>query len=104
MVRGATELSGLRDIKTVHSSKKRSLLRVQSSAYLDLYMLQKEKDRLKKELYILNKRKKNIRKKLDETNTEMEKVKNTEERREEADPEGFKKTIEKDWKTMSIKY
>ena len=46
MVRSATEISSLRDIRTMHSSKKRSIPRVQSSAYLDLYMLRKEKDRL----------------------------------------------------------
>jgi hypothetical protein len=48
MVRGITELSGLREIRTMTSSKKRSIPRVQSSAYLDLYMLKKEKDRIEK--------------------------------------------------------
>jgi len=104
MVRGVTELSGLRDIRTMHSSKKRSIPRVQSSAYLDLYMLRKEKDRIEKEVYILDKRKKGMQKRLDEINTEMDKLEKTETIKLEATPEGFKKPSGKDWKTMSLKY
>ena len=66
MVRSATEISSLRDIRTMHSSKKRSIPRIQSSAYLDLYMLRKEKDRLEKESGILNKRNKSVQKRIDE--------------------------------------
>lgn len=104
MLRGATELSGLRDIRTMHSSKKRSVPRVQSSAYLDLYMLHKERDRLEKEIYILQKRKGGIQKRLDEINIEMEKLEKTEAIRQEANPEGLKKPSGKNWKTMPLKY
>ena len=62
----------------MHSSGKRSIPRVQSSTYLDLYMLRKEKDRLEKEIYILDKRKKDILKKLDEVNKEMDKLQKVE--------------------------
>ncbi len=104
MVRGVTELSGLREIRTMHSSRKRSISRVQSSAYLDLYMLRKEKDRLEKEVYILDKRKKSMQKRLSEIDTEMEKLEEQEATKRQADPEGFKKPPAKDWKTMSLKY
>jgi uncharacterized membrane protein YgaE (UPF0421/DUF939 family) len=104
MVRGATEISGLRDIRTMHSSKKRSIPRVQSSAYLDLYMLRKEKDRLEKEVYILDKRKNGIQKRLDEINTEMEKLEKAEAMRREANPEGLKKSSRRGWKTMTLRY
>jgi len=104
MVRGATELSGLREIKTMHSSKKRSIPRVQSSAYLDLYMLRKEKDRLEKEVCILDKRRKSIQKRLDEINTEMEKLEKIEARKVEANLETSTKPSGKDWKTMALKY
>jgi len=104
MVRGATELSGLREIRTMHSSKKRSIPRVQSSSYLDLYVLRKEKDRLEKEVYILDKREKNMQKRLAEIDTEMQKLEKPEVRRRQADPEGFKKPPAKDWKTMPLKY
>lgn len=104
MVRGYTELSGLRDIRTMHSAKKRLIPRVQSSAYLDLYMLNKEKDRLEKEFYILEKREKNIQKRLDEINTEMDMLKKAEALKRQTTPEGFKKPSEKEWKTMPLKY
>jgi predicted nucleic acid-binding Zn-ribbon protein len=104
MVRGATEISGLREIRTMHSSKRRSIPRVQSSAYLDLYMLRKEKDRIEKEVYILDKRKKGMQKRLDEINTEMDKLEKAEAMKREAIPEGFKKSSGKDWKKMPLKY
>jgi len=104
MSRGSTELSGLRDIKTMLRSKKRSLPRVQSSAYLDLYMLRKEKDRLEKEIYIMEKRKEAIEKRLDEINTEMDKLVKAEAVKQQANPEESKRSSEKNWKTMSLKY
>ncbi len=104
MLRGVTELSGLREIRTMHSSKKRSIPRVQSSAYLDLYMLRKEKDRLEKEVYILDKRKKGMQKRLDEIDVEMERLEKAEAKSRQDNPQGFKKPSGKDWKTMPLKY
>lgn len=104
MVKGVTELSGLREIRTLHSAKKRSIPRVQSSTYLDLYMLKKEKDRLEKEIYVLDKRKKSMQKRLDEIDAEMKKLEEAEPRRSQANPQGFKKPSAKDWKTIAIKY
>jgi hypothetical protein len=104
MVRSATELSGLREIRTMHSSKKRSIPRVQSSAHLDLYMLRKEKDRLEKEVCILDKRRKGIQKRLDEISAEMERLEKTEARRTEANLEKSTKPSGKDWKTMALNY
>ena len=104
MVRGATELSGLREIRTMHSSKKRSIPRVQSSAYLDLYMLRKEKDRLEKEVYILDKRKKGMQKRLNEIDVEMERLEKAEAKGRQDNPYLFKKPSGKDWKTMPLKY
>ena len=48
-MRDVDSLKGLHAVRTMQSSKKRSIPRIQSSAYLDLFMLQKEKDRLIKE-------------------------------------------------------
>jgi len=104
MVRGATELSGLREIRTMHSSQKRSIPRAQSSVYLDMYMLRKEKERLEKKACILDKRKKAIQKRLDEINAEMDKLQKTEARRPERNPKSFEKPSGKDWKTMALNY
>ncbi len=104
MPRGVSDISGLRNVRSMHSTGKRSIPRVQSSAYLDLYMLRKEKDRLEKEVYILDKRKNGIQKRLDEINTEMEKLEKAEAIRREATPEALKKPSRKGWKTMRLKY
>ncbi len=104
MVRGVTELSGLSQIRTMHSAKKRSIPRVQSSAYLDLYMLRKEKDRLEKEVFVLDKRKKGMQKRLDEINTEMANLEKTETKSREAKPERLRIPSGKEWKTMRLNY
>jgi len=105
MVRGVTELSGLREIRTMHSSRKRSIPRVQSSAYLDLYMLRKEKDRLEKEVYILDKRKKSMQKRLAEIDDQMSSLQEMEAARQKTSSvKEFKKPSEKNFKTMALKY
>lgn len=108
MARGVTELSGLREIRSMTSSKKRSIPRVQSSAYLDLYMLKKEKDRVEKEVYILDKRKSSMQKRLAEIDAEMKKLEKKETGEQagerQMNAETIKKHPAKDWKTMAIKY
>lgn len=104
MKKGVSEISGLRSIKSMHSAGKRSIPRVQSSAYLDLYMLRKEKDRLEKEIYILEKRKKDAQKKLDEVDKQMDKLQKTEAKSKEKHSQELKKPSGKDWKTMQLKY
>ena len=104
MVRRATEINRLRDIKTLQGSKKRSMPRVQSSSYLDLWMLRKEKDRLEKEFYILSKRNKNVQKRLNEIDKEMEMLEREEEKKRQAQLPKFKKPLEKEWRAMLLKY
>jgi putative cell wall-binding protein len=104
MGRSATELRGLREIRTMTSSQKRSIPRVQSSAYLDLYILSKEKDRLEKEVCNLDKRKKSIQKRLDEINAEMDRLQKAETERPEGNIESIEKPSGKDWKTLSLNY
>lgn len=103
-MKGVSEISGLRSIKSMHSSSKRSIPRVQSSGYLDLYMLRKEKDRLEKEIYILDKRKKDIQKKLDDVNEQMDKLQKAETGRNESVNKEFEKPSGKEWKTMPLEY
>jgi hypothetical protein len=63
-MRGMTDVSGLREIRSLHSTGKRGIPRVQSSAYLDLYVLEREKERLEKEAALLDKRNRTILKRL----------------------------------------
>ena len=103
-MKDVSEISGLRSIKSMHSSSKRSIPRVQSSTYLDLYTLRKEKDRLEKDIYILDKRKGESQKKLDHVNKQMDKLLKAEPERKEKPSQEVKKPSGKDWKTMNLKY
>jgi len=104
MVREATQLSGLRDIKTMCSSKKTILPGAQNSTYLDLYVLHKEKDRLMKEAGALDKRKNGILQRLREINAEMDELRKAKAGRAERDIESPERASDKDWKTMPLKY
>lgn len=107
-MKSVSEINGLQSIRSLHSTSKRSIPRIQSSAYLDLYVLKKEKERLEKENYILDKRKKDIHKKLEEINKQMDKI----EKSGSGSKGGRKKNIyqeddeqqEKKLKKMSLSY
>ena len=107
-MRGVTDVSGLRDIRSLHTSGRRSIPRVQSSAFLDLYMLQKAKDRLEKEAALLIKRGQAIEKRLSEIQKQMDslepsaRVEPTSDRREHSqEPNGPTK---RKWKKFALKY
>lgn len=108
MPRGVSDISGLRKIRTMHSASKRSIPRVASSAYLDLYMLRKEEERLEKEDAILEKRKAAIQKRLEDINKEIEMLKALEEKEKgrQADRKEVteEESQEKRWKKMSLSY
>jgi len=108
MPRGVSDVGGLRNIRSMHSTGKRSIPRVASSAYLDLYMLRKEKERLEKEDAILEKRKAGIQKRLDDINKEMgvlekldQQVKGQQDKNREVKKE---EPQEKKWKKMALSY
>ena len=77
-MRDAKGLKGLHALRTMYSGKKRSIPRVQSSSYLDLYMLGKEKERLLKEDERLCARKDAIEKRLEEIDLETNKLQEAE--------------------------
>ena len=110
-MRDVNTTKGLHGLRTMLSSKKRSIPKVQSSAYLDLYMMGKEKERLLKEIERLGMRNNVINKRLREIDAKMG------EAREAADlagagakikssgnPRMQKTEMEKPWKKMSLKY
>jgi hypothetical protein len=68
-----------------------------------LYVLHREKDRLKKEAGALDKRRSGILKRLGEINAEMDELRKAEAGR--AQPiESLEGPSDKDWKTMPLKY
>lgn len=56
-MRGIQQVPGLTDVKGMHSIGARSIPKVQRASHLELYMFQKEKDRLEKEIFVLDKKK-----------------------------------------------
>jgi len=64
--------AGAANIKSARSIRARSAPKSKDSTYLDLFLLNKEKARLKQEQYILGKRQEQNRKRLDEIEATIE--------------------------------
>ena len=77
-MKDVNSLKGIHGVGTMQSRKKRSIPKVQSSAYLDLYMLNKEKERLLREDGKLSMRKDGIRKRLEEIEHETSRIQEAE--------------------------
>jgi len=105
-MRDVNTLKGLHGLRTMHSSKKRSIPRVQSSAYLDLYMMGKEKERLLKECEKLGLRNTGIKKRLEEIDAEMNKLQGAETapKTSASSPKRDSTETKKQWKKMSLSY
>ena len=111
-MRDVNTISGIHAVRTMNSTKKRSIPRIQSSTYLDLYMLNKEKERLLREAERLNLRNTVIRKRLEEISLEMDKLQDAEivsnAGEGKINPSGRafnqKKEVKKEWKKMPLNY
>lgn len=66
------QISGARDIKSIHSIGARSIPKIQRSTYLELYMLRREKDRLEREVFALDKRRNTAKRQLNSLNKRIE--------------------------------
>jgi len=111
MERNISDISGLRNIRSMRSTGKNSIPKNQSSAYLDLYMLNIEKKRLLKEDESLSIRKDTIRKRLEEIKLQMDRLQEVkaivEATRNVGSSEGTftqKDGVKKDWKKMPLNY
>lgn len=100
---------GTADIKGVTGSKIHSAPRIGDTAYLDLFILKKKKDRLEREEKALKKRKERIGKSLSEIKKETElaekmaeKGKEKESRKKSSEPRI--KPPSKEWRKMTLNY
>lgn len=112
-MKDVNSLKGVHVLRTMHSTKRRSIPRIQSSAYLDLYMLNKEKERVIKENERLCMRSEAIRKRLEQIDLEMNEL-------QEVPQGGIKASgnesssgrqnltqrnaVKKEWKKMALNY
>jgi regulator of replication initiation timing len=110
-MKDVNSLKGIHGAATMQSRKKRSIPRVQSSTYLDLYMLDKEKERLLKEDGKLSMRKDGIRKRLEEIECEVSKTQKAESITKAAKSTNSSgrtfaqtKGTKKEFKTMALTY
>lgn len=111
MVRSVNDIRSLRNIRSMRSTGKNSIPKNQSSTYLDLYMLNIEKERLLKEDESLSMRKNTIRKRLEEIKLEMDRLQEAEaivEATRNVGSSGGTFTqedeVKKDWKKMPLNY
>jgi len=111
MVRSVNDIRSLRNIRSMRSMGKNSIPKNQSSAYLDLYMLNIEKERLLKEDESLSIRKDTIRKRLEEIKLEMDRLQEAKAIVEATGNVGSsggtftqKDEVKKDWKKMPVNY
>lgn len=118
-MRDVNSLPGLHKLRTMVSAKKRSIPRVQSSTFLDLYMMNKEKERLLKESERAGMRDTGIKKRLEEIDLEMNRLQGAETPvKSGGSPSSFRSEqsrtteraytqrngVKKEWKKMSLNY
>jgi hypothetical protein len=110
-MRDVNSLPGLHAARTMFSAKKRSIPRVQSSVYLDLFMLGKEKERLLKEDERQCRVRETNKKRLEEIGLEINKLQEAEAAIKANTNSGFskhtltqKEGVKKEWKKMVLNY
>jgi predicted nuclease with TOPRIM domain len=110
-MKDVNSLKGIHGVGTMQSRKKRSIPRVQSSTYLDLYILNKEKERLLKEDRKLSMRKDDIKRRLEEIEHETSRMQEAESvtktaKSTNSSGRSFAQTYgaKKEFKTMALTY
>ena len=107
MPKSVTDIRSLRSIRSMHTTGQRTIPKSKSSAYLNLYMLRKEKERLEKEKEVSAKRIGGIDKRLADIQKETDELQKLTEQDKVA-PRlvlGKGPVIEdKKWKKMTLNY
>lgn len=118
-MRDVNSLPGIHKLRTMVSARKRSIPRLRSSAYLDLYMLNKEKERLLKESDRAVMRGAVIEKRLEEIDLETNSLRGAETADKRSGPPGSFRSeqsrttghagsrqagAKKEWKKMKLNY
>jgi hypothetical protein len=87
-MKSVTQLKSLGDIRTTVSTHARSVPRQKGSNYLEVYLLDKEKQRLEMELAMLDKRRHRIEERLREIRQAVDKLLQTRKQDDGASPQG----------------
>ena len=108
-MQNSKDLKRVHNVKTMLSAKKYSMPKLQSSSnYLDMYLLEKERERVLQEIERVGKRQDQIKYRLNEIDKELakhskkqvtvKKNKNTVHKEKKGQGQG------KEWKTMNLNY
>jgi chromosome segregation ATPase len=84
LAKSTSELRGLRDVRTMSGSRKRSIPNTRESTYLRLYMLRMENDRLSQEYASVEKRRLGLKRRLDDIRREIDLLAESETRVEQS--------------------
>lgn len=103
-MKNTSMIKGLNVIKTMQNTKSRSVAKVQASPYLDLYIINKEKERLLKEDERLNLRNKVIKKRLDEINKDIKGLQKTAVPVKTSGDKEKNGRVKSKWKRISLGY
>ena len=101
-MKGIMQTQGVENIKSIHSIGARSIPKVQRSSHLDLYVFEREKDRLEKEVFVLNKRASRAKRQLDSAYLRIKKLQK--EIYEEQEIKTYRSVPTKPLKTMAVNY
>ena len=101
-MRKIQEVPSLNDIRTIHNVGASSAPKDRKSCYLELSILAREQDRLKKEIKSLEKRKNNKHKQLHHINKRIEKLHSEAQEEQKVNTDGDCPMNPR--KTMSINY
>lgn len=111
-MKSITQTRSLGDMRTSISAHARSAPRQGGSTYLEVYLLDKEKQRLETELAVLDKRQKRIEGRLGEIRQAVEGLLNKAEQKPsasvsgtgEGQPPEVKGSDPRKWRTMTVRY
>lgn len=101
-MKGMLQVSGARDVKSIHSAGLRAIPKIQRSSYLELYTFKREKDRLEKEIFSLDKRRNTAQRILNSLYQRIETLEK--EIHEEGKIKTYRNVPAKPVKTMAINY
>lgn len=104
MPKSVSDMRSLRSIRSMHTTRQRSIPKSKSSAYLNLYMLRKEKERLEKEKGVAEKRIQGIDKRIAEIQKNMDELQELTEQEKVRQVSKEPVIEEKKWKRMSLNY
>ena len=104
MPKSVTDIRSLRSIKSMHTTGQRSITKSKSSAYLNLYMLRKENERLEKEKLVAEKRIQGIDKRAADIQKEMNELEKLTGQEKIMQVSKEPVIEEKKWKKMSLNY